>query len=309
METSRLKLSIFAAAFAGIASFGPAAEAPVARPGAKMGTISIKGHYEHPMSRWNIALRISDPWHPGDFFLYRLPEGFQVNGRTYLAQKDGVDEWPGVQPDGTPEWRIDPSEHATGYAIHFYDGIDLAVEAWAGPTEVTFRYIIRNRTAAPIQPDTGSCLMLWTAPSFVDRRHARTFIWAKKKPVALRDLPPTPAEMKRWPFAVIGVGRIEEFAETKVRWVRREAAEHGLICVDSQDGTKAIGLAWEPAETIFARSTIPCVHSEPKLPAVPPGKAVQVTGRLYFSERGIADIERRFHDDRASAVLHAKVID
>jgi hypothetical protein len=51
-----------------------------------------------------------------------------------------------------------------------------------------------------------------------------------------------------------------------------------LICITSQDGTKAIGLAWPDAEQIFARSTIPCIHSEPVYPRIPPGRALQATG-------------------------------
>ena len=282
-----------------------AGQKPTPRP---MGEIRVKGYYDHPTSRWNIALRISDPWHSGDYFLYRLPEGFSLNDRPYLQQPQGTSQWATVQPEAAPEWRLDEAEKSTGYAIRFYDGIELSLAIWAGKDEVTFRYVLRNNTASAVEPRTGSCFMLWTAPHFIDRRQERTFIWVNRKPVALSDIPPTPKDMKRWPYAVIGVGAVKKFEETKTRWMRPTAADHGLVCIQSQDGARTIGLAWSPADSIFARSTIPCVHSEPKWPPVPPGQAVQATGKLYFSDQGVAEIQKRFANDTEKGVIGVKLI-
>ncbi|MGH8018688.1 MAG: FG-GAP repeat domain-containing protein, partial [Opitutaceae bacterium] len=277
-----------------------------ARP--KTGEIRIKGHYEHAMSRWHTALWISDPWHDGDYFLYRMPEGFSCNGQRYFAQPQGTGSWPTVQPEAAPEWRLDDTQKSTDYTMRFYDGVELTVEARAGPDEVAFRYIIRNNTASEIQPGSGSCFMIWTAPHFVDRRQDRTFVWVDGEPVALSSIPPTPAGMKRWPFALLGVGEVKKFEENKVRWNRHRAADHGLVCVQSQDRTKTIGLAWPQAHMIFARSTIPCLHSEPAYPPVPAGRALEVTGRLYFSTDGIAAVQRRFAKDTENGVLRAALL-
>lgn len=286
----------------------PSPEAKSAPSARKLGEIRVKGHYEHPMSRWNIALHISDPWHPGDYFLYRMPEGFHLSDKPYIQQPEGTSQWATVQPEAAPEWQLDDAEKSTGYTIRYYDGIELSLEAWTGADEVTFRYVIRNNTDSTVEPHTGSCFMLWTAPYFIDRRQERTFIWVDQKPVALSSIPPTPKDRKRWPYAVIGVGAVKEFEETNTRWMRPTAADHGLVCVTSQDGAKTMGLAWGPAHTIFARSTIPCLHSEPTYPQVPPGKAVQATGKLYFSDDGIEAIRKRFAEDTEKGVIDVKLI-
>jgi len=111
-----------------------------------MQTLWVRGHYEHPLSRWSIAAEIGDPWHRGGYFIYRLPELFSFAGKSYLEQPKEVACWPGVQPESAPEWSIDAYEKKTGYHIRFYDGLELSVEVKAGTDFVDFEYTVINNT-------------------------------------------------------------------------------------------------------------------------------------------------------------------
>jgi len=272
-----------------------------------MDSPKVCGHYEHPTSKWHIAVRIADPWHPGDYFIYRMPEMFTINDERYLWQPAGAGCWPGVQPEAEPEWSLDNEQRATGYHVRFYDGIELSASAEAGDMEIRFGYVIKNGTDRVINVTTGSCFMTWNAPYFIDRRHERTFVVAQDATVALRALTPTPEELEKWSWISVGVGRPREAEVLENRWSVREAAAHGLVCVKGRDGEYALGLGWADAGAIHARSTIPCIHSEPSYPSVEPGQSVEATGKLYFSEDGVPAILERFDSDLSEGAIGVKL--
>ncbi len=272
-----------------------------------MNRLKVRGHYEHPVSRWSIAAQIDDPWHPGGFFLYRMPETFVVNDQRYIWQPRGALCWAGVPPEAAPEWSLAEDEAETGYKIRFYDGLELFAGVTAGDVDIKFSYRIVNGTDAAIRPSTDSCFMIWNAPHFIDRRHERTFVWAGGTARNVRKLTPTPEEMQRLSWVRVGVGNpLEEQELHDHCWPVREAVDHGLICVQSRDGLRSIGLAWPDANQLMARSSIPCLHSEPVYPSLEPGEGVSAVGKLYFSEDGISSILNRFLDDIESSSLHVR---
>jgi len=267
----------------------------------------VRGYYEAPTSRYHISVQIADPWHPKDYFLFRMPEILLINDSRYLYQPRGVNCWPTVQPEAEPEWSIDDDERAASYQIRFYDGIELSVSALATDCDIQFSYVIKNETGATVRASIASCFMTWNAPHFIDRRHERTFVWVDKVPLALRDLTPTPEDLRKMPWVKVGVGCPLEMQVEQEWWTVREAADHGLVCVRSREGKCALGLAWADAGAIFARSAIPCIHSEPDFPTVQPGQSVEATGKLYFSDEGISSIAHRFSNDIADNTLSVVV--
>ena len=274
-----------------------------------MNTPKVKGYYEHPMSRWSIAVRIEDPWHPGDYFLYRMPETLSANDDRYIWQPKGALCWDTVQPDAAPEWSIDNDESETHYGIRFYNGVDLSASVKVVRNEIEFSYSIKNGTEHSLSASTQSCFMIWNAPRFIDRRHERTFIWMSDAPVSVRDLTPTPEEVKKMSWVKIGVRRPLGVEGAHMHcWPANEIADNGLVCVKSRDGKHAIGLAWANAGHIMARSTIPCLHSEPIYPSLRPGDTVEATGKLYLSDGDLSSIPNRFRDDLKSESLRVRIV-
>lgn len=151
--------------------------------------------------------------------------------------------------------------------------------------------------------------MIWNAPHFIDRRHERTFIWTGNTPVAVRDLTPTPEELKKLSWVKIGVRNPLEIAAPHDHcWPVHEIANNGLVCVRSRDGKHTIGLAWANVGHIMARSTIPCLHSEPTYPSLQPGDTVEATGKLYFSDGDLPSILHRFSDDLEGESLRIRIV-
>lgn len=273
-----------------------------------MDTLRAKGYYEHPVSKWQISVRIEDPWHDGNYFLYRMPEVFFVNKRRYISQPSGVDCWPAVQPEAAPEWSLDENERISDYHIRFYDGIELSASAEVINSEIEFSYKIKNGTEHVISVSTGSCFMTYNAPYFIDRRHERTFIFVDNNPIDLRNLTPTPEELEKYSYIRVGVGKPLEAKVENRWWSVREAADNGLVCLRSRDGKHSLGLGWANAHEIMARSTIPCLHSEPVYPSLKPGKTVETKGRLYFSDNDISSILNRFTSDIENNVLSVGIV-
>ncbi len=236
-----------------------------------------------------------------------MPETFVANDQRYIWQPRGAHCWATVQPEAVPEWSIAEDEAETRYHVRFYDGLELSAGVTAGDREIEFLYRIRNGTDAALRPSTDSCFMIWNAPHFIDRRHERTFVWTGGAVRKVRELKPTPEEMKRFSWVKIGVGEpLEDEVSHDHCWPVQEPADHGLLCVQSRDGAHSIGLAWPDANRLMARSSIPCLHSEPVYPSLDPGESVEAVGKLYFSEDGISPILNRFRADLESASLHVK---
>lgn len=270
----------------------------------------VRAHYEHPMSRWHIAAELDDPWHPGGYFIYRLPEFFTFANSVYLAQPYGDSCWRGVQPEAEPEWSFDPNEKQTEYHIRFYDSLELRVEIKTGRDVVDFAYIITNKTERPGVPSTESCLMLWTSPHFIDRRHDRTFVWIEGEPTPVRKLTPTPEDTKKLSWVTIGVGKAarQPLHYKSSMWGVNEAADHGLIAVRSSVDNCWLGLGWADANKLMARSAIPCLHSEPSYPEIRPGQQIRATGRIYFHEGDLKTLEKRFHGDVEDEISAVKAV-
>ena len=116
-------------------------------------------------------------------------------------------------------------------------------------------------------------------------------------------------EMKKLSWVRIGVGKpLEMDTSHENCWPVREAADHDLICVQSRDGKHALGLAWADAGQFMARSSIPCLHSEPNYPSLKPGETLQATGKLYFSEGDLASIRQRFLGDVEDGTVRVQVM-
>jgi hypothetical protein len=53
-------------------------------------------------------------------------------------------------------------------------------------------------------------------------------------------------------------------------------------CAGSEDGRRWIITAWDSMDRTWANPPVPCMHSDPKFPACPPGQTQRVRGRLWF---------------------------
>jgi len=55
-----------------------------------------------------------------------------------------------------------------------------------------------------------------------------------------------------------------------------------FVACRSEDGTKWIVTAWEPADRVWANPPVPCLHADPKFPECPPGDSRTLRGWLSF---------------------------
>jgi len=124
----------------------------------------------------------------------------------------------------------------------------------------------------------------------------------------VRKLTPTPEELKRSSWVSIGVKTAAPHPLSKLGvWGVSEATDHGLIAVKSSIDDYWLGLGWAKAKRLMARSTIPCLHSEPTYPEIGPSRKARVTGRLYFHEASLNELERRFRRDEEDEILRVEV--
>ncbi|MBN1417431.1 MAG: hypothetical protein JXP34_01570 [Planctomycetes bacterium] len=62
------------------------------------------------------------------------------------------------------------------------------------------------------------------------------------------------------------------------------------IAVRSEDGKRWIATAWEPGRP-WDNPEVPCMHSDPYFPDIPPGKTVRARGRIFFFEGEKIEVE------------------
>jgi hypothetical protein len=52
----------------------------------------------------------------------------------------------------------------------------------------------------------------------------------------------------------------------------------------SEDGRRWVITAWEPLDVTWRNPSVPCIHSNVRLPDCPPGETVRARGWLSFHE-------------------------
>lgn len=55
-------------------------------------------------------------------------------------------------------------------------------------------------------------------------------------------------------------------------------------------GLRKIVLEWTPGKNFLSNSAIPCIHADPCIGNLEPGKSVTVKGSLTFTTSGLSDI-------------------
>ncbi|MGD0114320.1 MAG: hypothetical protein ABSD48_20880 [Armatimonadota bacterium] len=63
--------------------------------------------------------------------------------------------------------------------------------------------------------------------------------------------------------------------------------DRAIIAIISLDGRRVMLLAWTPGKTILSNAAIPCAHADAYYGPIEPGKSVECTGVLIFTEEPV----------------------
>jgi len=107
------------------------------------------------------------------------------------------------------------------------------------------------------------------------------------KLVALADLPAAKADASVRGAYVTGCPQqpsgVKDFSGKYGGFVEKPL-DRALVALTSAEGKRKILLAWTPGMYMLSNSSIPCIHADPFLGSLEPGKSVEVKGVLIFTE-------------------------
>lgn len=227
------------------------------------------------------GLNIVPPWENGGSVFVNLPEHLE-----YMPDTKGIARHHDKRAN---VWQVSPDSMEAHYAVESLTepGIFLAVKARADKQRATFEMSITNhsqKTLNSIRP--LFCFQYNLLKGFPQKNtdnFSHTFVIVNGKPVDVSGIDvknknayPRMAQVKSC------ADKHNWWAEQMGGFIEQPIDGAYTILTSVHDDRKVI-LKWTPGKNFLSNAAIPCIHADPCIGDLAPGKSTTVFGELIFT--------------------------
>lgn len=237
-----------------------------------------------PHYPWEQIAWISPPWASQDYLWFDFPEAiFTRQGMLFLSHAN-----PTVEPPRFPDieavpWVTTPT--GLRYERRLPNGFRWIGELKRSRSHVDYYLeFINDSDEAYSEIRLQTCLMLRAAQEFGPYRPDNKF-------VHVRDRGWMPFEEARKLEPPLGKYRLGWRGGPEI-------SDLPVIITKSEEPNRMVAMTWfDSTYSLMQNPPRPCMHADPFVPDLPPGKRATIPGRIWFFEGSIEDFEKVIRRD------------
>ncbi len=247
---------------------------------------------DDPEIRMAYGLNIMPPWPDGGSIFVNLPEHLE-----YMPETKGIARHHDKRKN---VWQINADSTVANYEVESLTepGVFFAVKAKATNEKAAFEMSITNHSEKMLNSIRPLfCFqynLLKGFPGKQSDNFSHTYIITNGKPVLVASLVVNDTN------AVARMAQVKDCKDEHNWWAikmggfieqRMDAAY--TILTSAHDDRKVI-VRWTPGKNFLSNAAIPCIHADPCMGDLAPGKSVTVHGELIFTRVPLEQIMIKF---------------
>ena len=247
---------------------------------------------DDPEIRMAYGLNIMPPWPDGGSIFVNLPEHLE-----YMPETKGIARHHDKRKN---VWQINADSTVANYEVESLTepGVFFAVKAKATNEKAAFEMSITNHSEKMLNSIRPLfCFqynLLKGFPGKQSDNFSHTYIIMNGKPVSVASLVVNDTN------AVARMAQVKDCKDEHNWWAikmggfieqRMDAAY--TILTSAHDDRKVI-VRWTPGKNFLSNAAIPCIHADPCIGDLVPGKSVTVYGELIFTRAPLEQIMIKF---------------
>lgn len=247
---------------------------------------------DDPEIRMAYGLNIMPPWPDGGSIFVNLPEHLE-----YMPETKGIARHHDKRKN---VWQINADSTEANYEVESLTepGVFFAVKAKATNEKAAFEMSITNHSEKMLNSIRPLfCFqynLLKGFPGKQSDNFSHTYIITNGKPVLVASLVVNDTN------AVARMAQVKDCKDEHNWWAikmggfieqRMDAAY--TILTSAHDDRKVI-VRWTPGKNFLSNAAIPCIHADPCIGDLVPGKSVTVYGELIFTRAPLEQIMIKF---------------
>jgi len=247
---------------------------------------------DDPEIRMAYGLNIMPPWPDGGSIFVNLPEHLE-----YMPETKGIARHHDKRKN---VWQINADSTVANYEVESLTepGVFFAVKAKATNEKAAFEMSITNHSEKMLNSIRPLfCFqynLLKGFPGKQSDNFSHTYIIMNGKPVSVASLVVNDTN------AVARMAQVKDCKDEHNWWAikmggfieqRMDAAY--TILTSAHDDRKVI-VRWTPGKNFLSNAAIPCIHADPCMGDLAPGKSVTVHGELIFTRVPLEQIMIKF---------------
>jgi hypothetical protein len=247
---------------------------------------------DDPEIRMAYGLNIVPPWSNSGSIFVNLPEHLE-----YMPDTKGIARHHDKRVN---VWQISADSTEAHYAVESLTepGIFFAVKARANEQHATFEMSITNhskKTLHSLRP--MFCFQYNLLKGFPEKNtdnFSHTFIIMNGKPVAVSDIGVKNSD------AYARMAQVKSCADRHNWWAEKmggfieQPIDAAYTILTSAHDDRKIILRWTPGKNFLSNAAIPCIHADPCMGDLEPGKSKTVYGELIFTRASLEQAIKEF---------------
>lgn len=247
---------------------------------------------DDPEIRMAYGLNIMPPWPDGGSIFVNLPEHLE-----YMPETKGIARHHDKRKN---VWQINADSTEANYEVESLTepGVFFAVKAKATNEKAAFEMSITNhseKTLNSIRP--LFCFQYNLLKGFPDKlsdNFSHTYIIMNGKPVAVPDL------VVKDTNAVARMAQVKDCTDEHNWWAQKmggfieQRMDAAYTILTAANDDRKVIVHWTPGKNFLSNAAIPCIHADPCMGDLAPGKSVTVHGELIFTRVPLEQIMKKF---------------
>lgn len=236
---------------------------------------------DDPEKRMAYGLNVAPPWANGGYVFINLPEHLE-----YMPGTKGIARHHDKRVN---VWQVNDDSTEAHYSVESITepGVFFSAVAKADSSRVNFEFTITNHTKKQLQSIRPLfCFQYHSLSGFPEKfsdNFSHTYIIIEDTLTRVSDLPvKNPATNARMAQSVDCADAHNWWAEKSGGMIAHKITSASTILTDSLGYRKLI-LHWSPGKNFLSNSAIPCIHADPCIGNIEPGKTVKASGSLTFT--------------------------
>lgn len=245
-----------------------------------------------PEIRMAYGLNIVPPWPDGGSVFLNLPEHLE-----YMPDTKGIARH---HDNRLNVWQISNDSTEAKYSVESITepGVFFEAKAKSKNNQAVFEFTITNRTNKTLHSIRPLFCFQYNPlhgfPAQNSDNFSHTYIIINGAPAKVSELA---VRNKNAQARMAQAGSCADehnwWAEKAGGMIEQKIDAAYTILTDTSD-TRKIIVTWAPGKDFLSNSEIPCIHADPCIGNLEPGKSVTVTGALIFTSEGLQDIMKDY---------------
>lgn len=243
---------------------------------------------DDPEKRMAYGLNVSPPWANGGYVFVNLPEHLE-----YMPGTKGIARHHDMR---TNAWQISVDSTEAHYEVESLTepGVFFSAKAKAFSNKASFEFTITNQSAVQLVSIRPLfCFQYHSLSGFPARNtdnFSHTFIIINGKPAKVSDIAVKNKTSNARMAQVTGCPDKHNWWAQETGGMIEQGIDAAYTILTDTAGLRKIVLEWTPGKNFLSNSAIPCIHADPCIGNLEPGKSVTVKGSLTFTTSGLSDI-------------------